>query len=414
MKHLKQIAAYKDPARFKFILAGRRGGKSELIVEDIAKSVSLMPPRSDIFYIGPTNQSAKEIIWNRLEERFYQNKYRFEPYVSKQCFEFAKQRLVYVIGGEKIRRIRGHKVFKAYLDELAFFESDLQDVWRAVRPSLSDLKGKVICSTTPNGKGTQAYDFYLEAIKNPDWTYHHWFSTDNPGLDRQEIEDAKRELDERSFKQEYEASWQSFEGVAYYNFDENIHVKKQPPIDFNLPLILHFDFNVNPTTLVLGQRHPDMYRLKKEYSFKNSSTEKTIEAFCEDFKEHKSKINIKIRGDASGSARSSTTGYADYYYIHETLRSYGFNFQQEVKASNPPIVDRVKHMNGYLKNGLGQHRVEFDPSLTDTIRDFSSQETDGRVPVDKNNLGHKADAVGYGIYWDWMTTQNVRSSSIQL
>lgn len=414
MKHHKQIAAYKDDARFKFILAGRRAGKSELIVEDVCRAVSLMPPRSDIFYIGPTNQSAKEIIWSRLEERFYQNKYKFEPYISKQCFEFSKQRLVYVIGGEKIRRIRGHKVYKAYLDELAFFESDLNEVWRAVRPSLSDLKGKVICSTTPNGKGTQAYDFYLEVLKKPEWKYYHWGSIDNPGIDRSEIEDARKELDEKSFKQEYEARWESYDGVAYYNFDEQVHIKQQPVINTNMPLILHFDFNVNPTSLVLGQRYPDMYRFKKEYSFKNSSTEKTIEAFCEDFKSDKSKLNLKIRGDASGSARSSTTGYADYYYVHEMLRSYGFNFSHEVKASNPPIVDRVKHANSYLKNSLGQHRVEFDPSCVDTIRDFSSQETDGRVPIDKNGLGHKADACTYGIYWDWFINRASPSSTVQL
>lgn len=411
MKHHKQIAAYKDPARFKYILAGRRGGKSELIVEDIAKSVSIMPPESDIFYIGPTNQMAKETIWNRLDQRFRQNGYKFEPYTSKQVFEFSNKRLVYVIGGEKIRRVRGHRVFKGYLDELAFFESDLNEVWSAIRPALSDLKGKAIVSTTPNGKGTQAYDFYLDSLKKEDWTYHHWYSLDNPGMDPQEIEDAKREMDEKSFKQEYMAAWESYEGLAYYNFDELIHVKKQPPIDDNMPVILHFDFNVNPTTLLIGQKYPNMYRFLKEYSHKNQSTEYTIGKFCEEFKDKAGQWHLKIRGDASGNNRSSNTGFADYYYVQNKLKEYGFSYEYQVKASNPSIVDRVRHVNGYLKNGLGQHRVEFDPSMTDTIRDLSSQETDGRHPSDKNNLGHKADALGYGIYWDWLTTRDDKPKS---
>lgn len=414
MKHPKQYEAFKDESRYKYILAGRRGGKSELIVEDICKSAVEMPPQSDLFYIGPTNQQAMEIIWERIEFEFYKRKYAFKDYVSKQQFYLPRGRKIYVIGAEKIRRIRGHKVYKAYLDELAFFEQDLNKIWRAVRPALSDLRGKAICSTTPNGKGTQAYDFYLQAMKTPGWSYHHWFSVDNPAIDREEIEEARKELDEKSFKQEYEASWESYEGLAYYNFNENIHLKKQPEITDQLPLILHFDFNVNPTTLTLGQRYPDMYRIKKEYSIKNSSTIATVKNFCEDFKDKKDRLRLKIRGDSSGRSRSSTTGFADYHYIQETLGAYGFQFEYEVPAANPPIIDRVQHVNSYLMNSLGQHRLEIDPSCVDTIRDLSSQVLEGRFPSDKNNLGHKADALGYGITWDWIQTREKKSQTIQL
>lgn len=414
-KHLKQIAAYKDPARFKFLLAGRRGGKSELIIEDISRSASIMPPKSKLFYIGPTNQMAMEIIWERLEERFYKNKWKFRDLKSSQRFEFSHGRSVQVIGAEKIRRVRGQKLFKAYLDEVAFFDSDLFNVWRAVRPALSDLTGKAILATTPNGKGTQAYDFYLSIINSPDWAFHHWRTLDNPAISEEEVEAAKRELDEKSFKQEYEASWESYEGLAYYAFNENIHIKKQPAITDQLPLILHFDFNVNPTTLVLAQRYPDMYRFKKEYSFKNSSTIATVKAFTEEFYPLKDRLQLKIRGDSSGYSRASTTGFADYHYIKEQLASAGFNFQMEVPGANPPIVDRVQHMNSYLMPVGGEHKVEFDPSMADTIRDFSSQVLEGRFPSDKNNLGHKADAVSYGVYWDWLHTRPVaRSSMIQL
>jgi len=385
------------------------------MINDVSRAVSQMPPRSDIFYIGPTNQTAKEIVWERLEQRFYENKWRFRDLISRQVFQFVGGRNVYVIGAEKIRRIRGHKVFRAYLDELAFFDTDLNNVWRAVRPALSDLKGGAICATTPNGKGTQAYDFYLQIMKNPEWSYHHWYTLDNPSIDQQEIQSARAEMDEKSFKQEYEASWESYEGLAYYTFNETIHIKKQPEINIEMPLILHFDFNVNPTTLVLGQRYPDMYRFKREYSFRNSSTLATVRQFCEDFKDKKDKLQLKIRGDASGNNRSSTTGFADYFYIKELLNQNGFQFSMEVPGANPPIVDRVQHMNSYLQSAQGSHKVEFDPSMGETIRDFSSQVLEGRFPSDKNNLGHKADAVSYGVYWDWLHTRQVaRSSMIQL
>lgn len=414
LKHVKQIEALNDPTRFKFWLAGRRGGKTVAIVEDILESLANCPAGGEIFYIGPTNGHAIELIWEKLEERLDELRWKYKPRISKQRFEFSRGRKIYVIGAEKIRRIRGHKVWRAYLDEVAFFEVQLSDVWKAVRPALSDLKGRAVCATTPNGKGTDAYDFYLATLSKPDWKYFHWYTLDNPYIDPEEIEAAKREMDPISFRQEYMASWESFEGLAYYCFDENLHIKKQPPIEPEKPVILAFDFNVNPTTLLVHQRDGETIRFKKEYSQKNSSTPATVRTFCEDHKELAQKLVIKIRGDSSGNARKSVVGRSDYEAVKEMLSLYGFNYQYEVPSVNPSIIDRVANANGYLKNVYGQHRVEFDPTMKDTIRDLSSQELDGRFPSDRNNLGHKADAVGYTLWWESIHSKRKEQRTIEL
>lgn len=413
--NLKQLRAIYDNTRFSFWNAGRRGGKTKGLEEDIKHHIPIwlseMPPDSDMVYIGPTNQMAMELIWDKLEYAFWKMKWPCNPLVSKQRFEFPKRRNFYVIGAEKSRRVRGKKLFRAYMDEVAYFSVDPLKVWeKDVRPALSDLRGGGRAATTPDGKGSQAHEFYRNILKKENWSYHHWYTLDNPSISRDEIEEARAELDEKSFRQEYQATWESYEGLAYYNFDEAIHVKRQEPIDDNVPVILHFDFNVNPTTLIVAQRYPNMYSFKKEYSFKNSSTERTIEAFCSDYKHKAGAWELKIRGDASGNNRSSNTGYADYYYIENKLKTEGFRFKKEVTGANPAIVDRVRHVNSYLKNTLGQHRIEFDPSMSDTIKDFDGQELDGRHPSDKNNLGHKADAVGYGVYWDWIKTREDRKT----
>lgn len=417
-KHAKQIAWFSDPHRHTFALAGRRGGKTTGLREKICKAISKMPPGSEIAYVGPTHQQAKELMWENLDDRMLRLKWHFKAIPSRQVFEFSKRRRLYIIGAEKIRRLRGKKLFRFFGDEVAFWTTPPQEVWRVVRPALSDLKGGSDWCTTPNGKGTPSYDFYLDAMSKDAWGIHTWSSIDNPGMDQEEIETAKSEMDEKSFRQEYLATWETFEGLAYYNFSENIHIKRQPPIDPADPLILHFDFNVNPTTLVLGQLEPDddrmMYRFKREYSQKNSSTISTVRSFCEDYKHLRDSLRLKIRGDASGKNRSSNTGRADYEYIKEMLNEYGFQYEVQVMASNPAIVDRVSHVNSYLMNVKGQHRVEFDPSMTDTIRDLSSQVLDGRHPSDKNNLGHKADAIGYGIYWEYVNSKRKSSSTIIL
>lgn len=414
VKHLKQIEALEDPTRFKFWLAGRRGGKTIGIREDILSQVPTLPNRSGIIYIGPTNQDAMDLIWDELRDRLDELGWKYKERISKQRFLFSRGRYIQVIGAEKIRRARGKRYAKAYLDEVAFYTAKLTDIWRAIRPALADFKGGAIVATTPNGKGTDAYDFYLELLKKEDWKYFYWRTLDNPYIDPEEIEAARRELDPKSFNQEYMAGWESFDGLAYYCFDENLHLKPCQKFDFSLPLDLSFDFNVNPTTLLVSQKEHGKIRFKKEYSLKNSSTPMTVRNFCEDFQAQKKKAVLHIYGDASGAANKSNTGRSDYYYAEEVLKEYGFAYQKRVRASNPAIIDRVAHANAYLKNARGESRVEIDPSCTDLIRDLSSQPLEGRFPSDKNNLGHKADAFGYRIYWDYMAGKSSPQETIEL
>jgi hypothetical protein len=308
-----------------------------------------------------------------------------------------------MIGGEKIRRIRGKKVYKVYLDELAFFDSDLKEVWRAVRPTLSDLKGKAVLCTTPDGKGTQAYDLYIEAQRELEgWKTFHWRTIDNPFIDKDEIEAARREMDPISFNQEYNATWESFGSMAYYAFKHEHNVSDCLNFDLEYPIDLMLDFNVNPTTLLLGQHIDGKVYIRREYSIKNSSTIETMKRFISDWETLKTETFFRIFGDAAGNNRSSNTGLSDYFYIKELLKDAGFNFEVCIKASNPPIIDRVSHVNAWLCNARDEHRITIDPGCIDLIRDLSAQECIGRIPTDKNNLGHKADALGY--YIDWMQT----------
>lgn len=415
-KHVHQILAMNDPTRHRFMLAGRRGGKTEGMKEMICEDLPMCPRGGEIFYIGPTNQQAKELMWDKLAERFSQLKWTVKANSSNQVFKLTRNRKVYIIGAEKIRRIRGHKVFRAYLDEVAFFTENLHEIWRAVRPALSDLRGRAVFATTPNGKGTPAYDFYIDILsKRGLWAYHHWVTLDNPFIDPEEIAVAMYELDEKSFRQEYMASWETFEGLAYYNFDENKHIRIQPPVDVNIPVDLCWDFNVNPTTLLVAQKTPNLLRFKKEYSFKDSSTERTIKAFCQDFAHVKERVQIRIFGDAAGNGRSSTTGWSDYYYVNEALKAHGFkHVAMHVPGANPAIIDRLNWVNSFLRNMLDVSRVEVDPSCKDLIKDFGSQVLDGREPSDKNNLGHKGDAAGYYIAWNHLQDSRRPSRTIQL
>lgn len=418
MKHSKQIAFMDDEARFKFVLAGRRGGKTKGMVELIAEDVHHCPPKGTVFYIGPTNQQAMELVWEDLEDRFDELGWRYKPLISKQRFEFSRRRRVQIIGAEKIRRIRGRKAFSVYGDEIAFWESDLFKAWRAIRPALSDLRGRAVLATTPNGKGSPAYKFYRhlfdDARKLGDdespWKYFSWKTLDNPYIDQDEIEAARRELDEKSFNQEYNAEWESFEGRAYYNFEEALHVAKTSvqKIDLAHPVELNFDFNVNPTTLLISQEIGGTTFWRREFSDKNSDTVTTLKRFCAEMEQYKGQVSLNIHGDAAGNQRKSNTGYSDYHYVRELLVERGFRHSFKVSARNPAIIDRLAHANARLKNARGESRTVIDPSCTELITDLDSQtiEDGKREPDTTGNIGHKADAFGYNAWWKFLETQN--------
>lgn len=412
VRHLKQIEIHKDKTRNKFLLAGRRGGKTSFIKEDILNRVAKSREGTEFFYFGPTNAHALELMWEPLQNRMYEMQWKFRPLISKRRFELQGGRKIFIFGAEKIERVLGHQVGHAWLDEVAFYKRDIFDIYRKIRPSLTESGGGMTLATTPNGKNTKAYDFYLSILPLENWKYFHWTTLENPFIDPQEVEQARKDLDERAFKQEYLAGWESFEGLAYYNFNEKEHLIPCREINKQFPVEIAMDFNVNPTTLLVCQNEQKL-KVKKEYSLKNSSTEKTVEAFCVDHMDCKS-YPIMIYGDAAGQSRHSGTGFADYHYVKQVLERYGFQHKTNLLAKNPPIIDRVMHLNSWLKNCYGTSRIEIDPACKDLIRDLSSQETDGRYPVETDIIGHKNAALGYRVYFQDLMGKRGAQRTIQL
>ena len=62
-----QEEVMKDPSRFKVIAAGRRCGKSHLAAVSLILS-ALDGKGGDIFYVGPTQAQARDVMWNKLFE----------------------------------------------------------------------------------------------------------------------------------------------------------------------------------------------------------------------------------------------------------------------------------------------------------------------------------------------------------
>ena len=101
---------------------------------------------------------------------------------------------------------RGRKYGLVIIDEAAM-SRQLAQVWEAaIRPTLTDYGGAGWFLSTPKGQNF-FHTLYLRGGARPGWASHHAPTSANPYIDRGEIDEARRDLPERIYAQEYEAAF---------------------------------------------------------------------------------------------------------------------------------------------------------------------------------------------------------------
>ena len=211
--HPAQLEIFNSPARFKVVSAGRRFGKSRLAAW-ILIIKALQSESKDVFYIGPTFQQAKDIMWNMLKELLHGTDLIETTHENTATMKLTNGRRISLKGSDRPDTLRGVGLAYVVLDEYASMKVE---VWeQIIRPTLSDVKGGALFIGTPAGKN-HFYDLYLEAEKDEDWEAFQYTSIDNPLIDPEEVEVARRTMSTQAFKQEFEASFVSFTGGIFKN-----------------------------------------------------------------------------------------------------------------------------------------------------------------------------------------------------
>lgn len=219
--HPAQLEIFNSTARFKVVSAGRRFGKSRLAAW-ILIIKALQSESKDVFYIGPTFQQAKDIMWNMLKELLHGTDLIESTHENTATMKLINGRRISLKGSDRPDTLRGVGLAYVVLDEYASMKVE---VWeQIIRPTLSDVKGGALFIGTPAGKN-HFYDLYLEAEKDDDWEAFQYTSIDNPLIDPKEVETARRTMSTQAFRQEFEASFVSFTGGIFKNewikYDEN-------------------------------------------------------------------------------------------------------------------------------------------------------------------------------------------------
>ena len=392
--HKAQAEVSRHPSRFRILVAGRRFGKTHLSKVEIIKAAR-GKGKKVIWYVAPTFSMAREIMWDELIEAIP------DSWVQKKHETRLEVRLIngtviQLKGADRPDTLRGRALDFVILDE---FQDFREDVWEKVLyPTLTTTKGRALIIGTPKSYN-HFYKLYEMGQIKKNRSSGQWWSWQfptilSPFFPPSEIKHARENLDPKTFRQEFEASFESMSGRVYYSFDRKKHVGRYP---FNpkLPIIIGQDFNVDPMSSVIMQKQSNGDIWIVDEIFMPSSN--VLEVCQEiDRRYFKHKKQIAIYPDPAGANRSSSRGESDL----DIFRQRGYR-KLIYKKKHPLVSDRVATVNGMFETSDGTIKMYVDEgcsklieSLEQTIYKTGSRE------VDKSQGNeHMADALGYPIHY---------------
>lgn len=210
--HDAQMQIFKSDKRFKVASCGRRFGKSYLAAWVLIIK-ALQSEDKDVFYVAPTFQQAKDILWSILKD-VGQGVIK-STHENTATITLVNDRKIYLKGSDRPDTLRGVGLAYVVMDEYASMKPE---VWEMIlRPTLADVKGGALFIGTPSGKN-HFHKLWIEAQlpeNEKDWESFQFVSTDNPFLDPDEIKAAKKSMSTQAFRQEFEATFESFSGGVF-------------------------------------------------------------------------------------------------------------------------------------------------------------------------------------------------------
>ena len=381
-----QDAIANDTHRFRVAVCGRRFGKTHLAIRELCKNARL--PKKECWFVAPTYRQAKQIVWKKLKQKLIELRWADKINESELTIQLKNGSTISLKGADNHDSLRGVGLDFIVMDEFADIDPDA--FYETLRPTLSDKEGSALFIGTPKGIGNWAHSLYQMQLENPAlWASFSYTTLDGGNVSADEIEQAKRDLDTRTFRQEYMATFETYTGRIFYNFDRTTHVKKweQPIPDV---VYIGMDFNIDPMSAVIMIRQGDCLHVIDEIRMFSSNTQETVEEINSRYP----KIKKWVYPDPAARQRKTSAGGATDLTI---LQNAGYI----VKAPNAhnPVRDGINAVNSRLKNDKGIINLFVDPKCKHTIDSLERYSyKEGTSQPDKDaGYDHMMDALRYAV-----------------
>lgn len=206
-----QREIHEDVSRFKVIVRGRRGGKTEEEIQGCVMDAVTNPGRH--WLVGPNYRQIKSIAWTRLkavldvDKDWVFNEQELYAHNPNILDDKGTPTRIELKGADKEDSLVGVALKTLRIDEAALVK---EGVWsRILRPMLADYKAPAYFYSTPRGRNW-FYDLYMKGEhREPGWRSWRQPTSINKYITEDEIQEARKDMSEQLFSQEFMAEFLS-------------------------------------------------------------------------------------------------------------------------------------------------------------------------------------------------------------
>lgn len=395
-----------SPARFKVLISGRRFGKTYLALREICKYARF--PGVKAWYVAPTYRQAKQIAWAMLKKKLDLVHWVYKYDETDLTAYLVNGSLIQLRGADNYDSLRGVGLQFIALDEFADIKAEAW--YEVLRPTLSDTNGAAMFNGTPKGIGNWAKDVFDLGTggENSEWQSFHYATIDGGRVPQSEVDAARSELDERTFRQEYMAEFVQYSGLIYYAFLKeryDFDVEKGGNIinidnleGLNMDKIhVGMDFNVDPMTsnVWVTDDYENVAIQIDEIRIRGSNTYEMADEIRTRFPDKE----VYAYPDPTGKSRrtSSPVGITDLKILEEK------GFEVFARKQSPLVRDRINSVNSRFRSADGYKHAFIDYRCKHSIKCFTNQiYKEGTSQPDKDSgYDHSNDASGYFMEYMW-------------
>lgn len=237
--------------RWSCLVAHRRAGKTVATINDkIKRAIAEAKPDGRYAYIAPLYNQAKDIAWSYLKH-YAGPILATAPNETELRVDLLNGARIRLYGADNPDRLRGIYLDGVTLDE---FGDMKPSIWTDVlRPALSDRKGWATFIGTPKGKNA-FWDVWQNALSDSGWFSLMLKASETNLIAGDELEEARRQMGEDQYAQEYECSFEAAIRGAFYaeelrraEADGRIG---RVPIDRAVPVHTAWDLGITDSTAI--------------------------------------------------------------------------------------------------------------------------------------------------------------------
>jgi PBSX family phage terminase large subunit len=373
-----------DNHRFKVVIGGRRMGKTFLAIREMCYQARL--PNRLIWYVTSSYRAAKMIAFKELKQRLIDLNWVRKINESELSVTLKNNTTIALKGADNFQSLRGIKLSYCVIDEAAQVQSDA--FYEVIRPALADSQGGVLFISTPLGKNNWTFDLYNKEKEDPDnWKSWQFTTLEGGFVSDEEIEQARQDMSEKQFNQEFNATFESFGDQVAWAFNRDENIKELPNADLRT-IYIGMDFNVAPINAAIMVREGEDLYIIDEIQMYSSNTDE----LATEIKRRYPNSKVFVYPDPSGAARkTSANGHTDF----TILTNAGFN----VKAPrrHDPVRDRINALNARLRSADGKNHLFVSKRCKYSIESLEKYcfKPGTQIPDKDSGFDHMFDAISY-------------------